>query len=164
MLDEDRKEHGAPERILRSPGDRSGGGFDASAKVGLSKQAFERLARLRYQLRVFLRFSEEASRAAGLTPQQHQLLLALKGFPGRDFATPAELAERLQIRHNACVGLVTRAEQLGLVTRRANDDDHRSVWVHLTPAGEQVLLALSQLHLEELRRMGLWMSDGEEGG
>jgi DNA-binding MarR family transcriptional regulator len=122
----------------------------------LSKSTFDRLAEIRYQLRRFIRFSEHAARSAGITPQQHQLLLAIKGFPGREHATPAELAERLQIRHNACVGLVNRSEQCGLVHRSPHPDDHRSVFVHLSGRGERILEKLSHTHLEELRRIGIW--------
>lgn len=124
---------------------------------GLSKETFEKLADLRYQIRRFIHFSEEAAREMGLTPQQHQLLLMIKGFPGRDYATPTELAERLQLRHHTCLGLISRAEQMNLLYRTQNEDDHRSLWIHLTPKGEQVLERLSHIHLEELHRIGLWM-------
>ncbi|MCY0876309.1 MAG: MarR family transcriptional regulator [Firmicutes bacterium] len=123
----------------------------------LPKETFEELAQLRYQMRKFIHFSEEAARKMGLTPQQHQLLLMIKGFPGRDYATPTELAERLQLRHHTCLGLISRTEQLGLLYRTPNEDDHRSVWIHLTQNGEQLLEQLSHIHLEELRRIGLWM-------
>lgn len=126
-------------------------------QCGLSKETFEKLADLRYQMRRFIHFSEEAAREMGLTPQQHQLLLMIKGFPGRDYATPTELAERLQLRHHTCLGLISRAEQMNLLYRTQNEDDHRSLWIHLTPKGEQVLERLSHIHLEELHRIGLWM-------
>lgn len=126
-------------------------------QCGLSKETFEKLADLRYQIRRFIHFSEEAAREMGLTPQQHQLLLMIKGFPGRDYATPTELAERLQLRHHTCLGLISRAEQMNLLYRTQNEDDHRSLWIHLTPKGEQVLERLSHIHLEELHRIGLWM-------
>ncbi|MGH3602753.1 MAG: MarR family transcriptional regulator, partial [Pseudonocardiaceae bacterium] len=86
----------------------------------LTKQDFEALARFRFGIRRYLRFSEEAVRRDGLTPQQYQLLLALKGFPGREWATVRELADRLQVRHHSVVELVDRAQGQGLVERGAH--------------------------------------------
>jgi DNA-binding MarR family transcriptional regulator len=120
----------------------------------LSKRHLEVLAEVRYALRRFLRFGEDAARKAGLTPQQHQLLLAVKGFPGRDWATVGEVAERLQLRHHSAVGLVDRAEQLGLITRRQSPDDRRMVRIGLTQAGEKVLARLTPLHLVEMKLLG----------
>ncbi|GLG02323.1 MarR family transcriptional regulator [Alicyclobacillus hesperidum subsp. aegles] len=120
-----------------------------------SKQEYVQLAEFRYRLRKFMHFSEEAARSVGITPQQHQLLLAVAGFPERDFATPTELAERLQLRHHSCLGLIQRCEQLGLVERERNPADKRSVLIHLTPAGKQLLDKLTVLHLSELGRLGL---------
>jgi DNA-binding MarR family transcriptional regulator len=111
-----------------------------------------RLARFRYELRRFLRFSERAARASGLTPQQHQLLLGVAGFTGRGWATISELAEFLQERHNAVVGLVQRAERKGLVRKAPGERDQRVVRVYLPPAGEQLLLRLSKLHQREVRK------------
>jgi len=119
----------------------------------LSKADFEALAAFRYELRRFLRFSEEAARAHGLTPQQHQLLLAVKGFPGRDWATIRDLADRLQLRHHSVVGEVDRAVESGLVVREPHPDDRRAVRVRLTPAGESVLEQLSLAHRDELGRL-----------
>ncbi|MGN9787545.1 MarR family winged helix-turn-helix transcriptional regulator [Nonomuraea sp. ZG12] len=119
----------------------------------LTKQDFEALARFRFGIRRYLRFSEETVREDGLTPQQYQLLLALKGFPGREWATVRELAERLQLRHHSVVELVNRAQAQDLVSRGAHPDDGRAVRVLLTPKGEQVLARLSALHRDELRRM-----------
>jgi len=119
----------------------------------LTKQDFEALARFRFGIRRYLRFSEEAVRRDGLTPQQYQLLLALKGFPGREWATVRELADRLQLRHHSVVELVDRAQGQGLVERAAHPDDGRAVRVSLTPWGQQVLARLSALHRDQLRRM-----------
>lgn len=130
----------------------------------LPKGTFVQLAEMRYRMRQFLHFSEEAARAMGLTPQQHQLLLMIKGFPGRDYATPTELAQRLQIRHHTCLGLISRAEQLQLLVRTQNDEDRRSVWIHLTDKGETILERLSQIHLDELRRIGLWVATDSHAG
>ncbi|MDR4947099.1 MarR family winged helix-turn-helix transcriptional regulator [Neobacillus cucumis] len=121
----------------------------------LNKETYESLAEFRYQLKKFLHFSDSEARKVGVTPQQHQLLLAIKGFPGRDAATPRELAERLFITHNACVGLIDRCSQLGLVTRVNNPDDGRSVLIKLTLQGEEILQKLSEIHLEEIIRIGL---------
>jgi DNA-binding MarR family transcriptional regulator len=118
-----------------------------------SKADYEAVAAFRYALRRFLRFSDDAARRHGLTPQQHQLLLAVKGYPGRDWATIGELAERLQRRHHTVVGEIDRAERAGLVTREAHPDDRRVVEIHLTPSGEAVLAALTAVHRDELRGM-----------
>jgi DNA-binding MarR family transcriptional regulator len=119
----------------------------------LTKQDFEALARFRFGIRRYLRFSEETVRHHGVTPQQYQLLLALKGFPGRDWALIRELAERLQLRHHSVVELVNRAQGEGLVERAPDPDDSRAVRVLLTDLGEQILARLSALHRDELRRM-----------
>ncbi len=126
---------------------------DPPAGPSLSKQDFEALARFRFGIRRYLRFSEETVRSHGLTPQQYQLLLALKGFPGRDWATVRELAERLQLRHHSVVELVNRAQGQDLVERVPHPDDARAVRVLLTERGEGVLGMLSALHRDELRRM-----------
>jgi DNA-binding MarR family transcriptional regulator len=126
------------------------GGADAEP---LSKADFEALARFRAGIRRYLRFSEETVRRHGVTPQQYQLMLALKGFPGRDWAVVRELAEQLQLRHHSVVELVDRAQQEGLVQRGADPDDARAVRVGLTRRGEQLLGRLSALHRDELRRM-----------
>lgn len=116
----------------------------------LSKADYECLADFRYQLRRFLRFSEEVSQAHGVTALQYLLLLQLKGYPGRDWATVAELAERLQSHHHSTVALVTRCEKAGLVARRAGRDDRRCVEVHLTAQGDALLAELARLHRDQL--------------
>ncbi len=125
----------------------------------LSKDVYEFLGDFRYQIRKFLRFSEAAARNHGLTPQQHQLILAVKGYPDRDYVTPSELAERLQLTHHACVGLIDRCEQIGLVTRRPNPDDGRSVLIEVTDKGLEILQTLSEIHLEEIKRIGFFKED-----
>lgn len=122
-------------------------------KTTMSKDVYIFLSEFRYQLRKFLNFSETAARELGITPQQHQLLLAIMGFPEKDFATPRELSERLQITHHACVGLIDRCEQLGFVTRRKNPEDGRSVLVEVTQKGKEILEMLSEAHLEEINRI-----------
>jgi DNA-binding MarR family transcriptional regulator len=120
----------------------------------LSKAQYERLAAFRYTLRQFYHFSEEAAHAVGTTPQHHQALLAIKGFPGRDYVTVGELAERLQLRHHSAVGLVDRLMIENLVARTHSSQDRRQVFVQLTSQGEAVLEKLSSAHTEQLRRMG----------
>ena len=111
------------------------------------------MARFRSGIRHYLRFSEETVRNHGVTPQHYQLLLALKGFPDREWATVRELAERLQLRHHSVVELVDRAQARGLVDRGPHPDDARMVRVQLTEDGEQTLAHLSALHRDELRRL-----------
>lgn len=124
-----------------------------TAQQGLTKQDFEALARFRFGIRSYMRFSEETVRARGVTPQHYQLLLVLKGFPGREWATVGELADRLRLRHHSVGELVDRAQAHGLVTRAPHPDDARAVRVLLSDDGEQVLARLSALHRDELRRM-----------
>ena len=120
----------------------------------ISAAELEALATFRYTLRQFLAFSDEAARAVGLTPQQHQALLSVQGFPGRAQVTISELAERLQIRHHSAVGLVNRLVALKLLRRVAGQTDRRQVFVRLTPAGARLLDRLSEAHRAELRRLG----------
>ncbi len=116
----------------------------------MSKADFEALAGFRYQLRRFLRFSEEVTHRNGVTPLQYLLMLQIKGFPGREWATVAELAERLQAKHHGVVSLVSRCEAAGWVRRTSSRNDKRCVEVELTPAGEACLEQLARLHREEL--------------
>ena len=118
------------------------------------KKHYEALASLRHALRRFLNFSQEEARKAGLTPQQHQALLALRGFPGRDYASVGELAERLQLRHHSTVGLVDRLAGRGLLRRSPSALDGRKVELRLTAKGEKVIQRLSAAHLRELRQFG----------
>ncbi len=117
----------------------------------MSKTDFETLANFRYQLRRFLRFSEEATRSSGVTPLQYQLMLQIKGFPGREWATVAELAERLQAKHHGVVALISRCEAAGLVRRNTGRGDQRRVEVTLTASGVRCLERLGRLHRDELR-------------
>ncbi|MFO7305737.1 MAG: MarR family transcriptional regulator [Gammaproteobacteria bacterium] len=116
----------------------------------ITKKQYEILANFRYELRRFLRYSEQISRKHGVTPLQYQLLLQIKGFPGRERASVSELAERLQAKHHGVVSLVTRCEALGLVRRRVDDSDRRRVMVELTEKGEKRLERLAELHRQEL--------------
>lgn len=142
---------------------------DEQATEPLTKADFEALARFRFAIRRYLRFSEQAVRGHGLTPQQYQLLLGLKGFPGREWATLTELADRLQLRHHSVVELVNRAQAQDLVTRASDPTDARLVRVVLTRHGDRALARLSALHRDELRRLGTALtvpdwSDAAGGG
>ena len=117
----------------------------------MSKTDFETLAQFRYALRRFLRFSEEVTRQSGVTPLQYQLMLQIKGFPGRDWANIDELAERLQAKHHGVVSLISRCEEAGWVKRHVSRGDKRRVEVQLTKKGEECLEQLARLHRDELR-------------
>ena len=119
----------------------------------MAKADFERLASFRYQLRRFLRFSEDLTRSHGITNLQYQLLLQLEGFPGRSWVSVGELAERLQAHHHGVVALVSRCEAMGLVRRRAHADDRRRVEIHLTAKGRRCVTTLAARHREELRSL-----------
>jgi DNA-binding MarR family transcriptional regulator len=125
-----------------------------SASTPLSKQQYETLASFRFALRQFLRFSEDAANAAGCLPQQYQALLAIKGFPGRDYVTVRELADRLHIKHHSAVGLIDRLVAEKFVTRGPSPEDGRRVHVRLTVRGQRVLEKLASAHREQLRRIG----------
>jgi DNA-binding MarR family transcriptional regulator len=119
----------------------------------LPSEAVRRLAWFRYRVRCFLRFSERVARSSGITPQQHQLLLGVAGYTGRGWATISELAEFLQGRHNAVVGLVQRAAERGLVRKLPGEKDHRFVKVHLTRKGYAILDKISRMNIAELRAL-----------
>lgn len=123
------------------------------ARTGTFDEIVSDLARFRYTLRIFLRFSENAARAAGVTPQQHQLMLGVAGFTGRGSATISELAEFLQERNHSVVGLVARAARRGLVHSEPDSRDRRVVVVSLTSAGKRLLARLSRLHHQEIARV-----------
>jgi DNA-binding MarR family transcriptional regulator len=114
---------------------------------------YQTLLQLRTGLRRFLRWSEGQAEAAGLTPAQHQLLLAIKGHPDPQGPTIGDVAEYLLLRHHSAVGLVDRAESCGLVVRRRDSANHSMVRLQLTPEGSRKLEALSELHLEELSHL-----------
>lgn len=119
----------------------------------ITKSEYETLAAFRYSLRQFLHFSEEVAHSVGLAPQQHQALLSIKGFPGRDKITITELAEQMQIRHHSAVGLVDRLMAQGFLVREQSLTDRRQVYVTLSSKGLAILEQLSAVHKEELRRM-----------
>ncbi|ACC73598.1 transcriptional regulator, MarR family [Paraburkholderia phymatum STM815] len=119
----------------------------------LNKADYEQLSEFRYQMRRFERFSEQAAQGEGITPLQYLLLLHIKGYPDREWATIGELAERLQAQHHGVVALVSRCEALELVKRKVSETDRRQVEVHLLKAGEKVLARLAELHRAELRSL-----------
>jgi DNA-binding MarR family transcriptional regulator len=115
---------------------------------------YRTLAELRYQIRRFLRTREVAARAAGIEPQQHLMLLQVKGLEGERPITIGALAERLQLRHHSTVELLDRLVARGLLRRRRDSQDRREVVVSLRPAGEAVLRRLALYSLRELRAEG----------
>ena len=134
----------------------------------ITKADFEQIARLRYQLRKFLRFSEDLCRANGLTPLQYQFLIQVIGSEGRDWSTIGEIAEKLQAKHHGVVALVDRCEKLDLVERRQGATDRRQVEIHLRPKGLEIVHRLAGLHRPELRLLerifGEALSHGEGAG
>lgn len=112
---------------------------------------YQALAEFRYRIRRYLHFCEQIARSVGLEPQQHQLLLAIKGLPTNRKATIGEIAERLQIQHHSTVELIDRMADRGYVERQRDETDQRRVLVSLTYRGEEILQKLSHTALAELR-------------
>ena len=121
--------------------------------VPLEDEQYRELLRFRVALRRFLRWSDAQAVAAGLTAQQHQLLLAIRGHEGTAAPTIGEVAESLLLKHHSVVELVDRTEQAGFVKRIVDGDDRRVVHLSLTRSGHRVLDVLSATHLEELARL-----------
>jgi DNA-binding MarR family transcriptional regulator len=119
----------------------------------LRESEYRQLADFRYAIRTFLEFSEQAARGAGITPQQHQALLAIRGMTSEDGANLGFIAERLRVRHHSAVELVNRLVTAKLVVRNEDAADRRRVVVTLTPKAEKILQSLSATHIEELRRL-----------
>ena len=117
-------------------------------------EPYQQLAEFRHQIRQFLRFSEEAARRYGLEPQQHQLLVALKGLPPGLRPNVQTLSSRLCIRHNTTVELIDRLAERGLLTRKTSPQDRREVLLELTPSGSDLLQKLFTLHWQELQTAG----------
>lgn len=129
-------------------------GKPESSKQSITKSQYRQIAEFRYRIRRFLHFSEESARASGIEPQQHQLLLAIKGMPEGMRPTIKALSERLCLRHHSTVELIDRTVTHGAVVRRHSDEDRREVLVELTVEGEQLLESLSILHWQELQTAG----------
>jgi len=127
---------------------------DIVSGVALSEEDFEQLLALRTGLRQFLHWSEEQARSAGLTPAQHQLLLAVRGHPNEEGPTIGELAGYLVLRHHSASELVDRAQAAGLVQRSVDSRNASIVRVTLSPLGTEMLDRLSAAHLEELSQLG----------
>ncbi|HUN88892.1 MAG TPA: MarR family winged helix-turn-helix transcriptional regulator [Terriglobales bacterium] len=125
-----------------------------ASKDEFNLQDFQALAEFRYNIRRFMRASEQILRPAGLKPQQYQLMLHIKGLPEGQQATIGDIAERLQIQHHSTVELVDRMSARGLIRRKRAGDDRRQVLLELTPKGEKVLREMANLHREELRNTG----------
>jgi DNA-binding MarR family transcriptional regulator len=119
----------------------------------LTREDYENLLAFRTSLRRFLHWSQTQARAVGLTPTQHQLLVAIKGHPGGQGPTVGDLAGYLMLRHHSAVELVDRAEAGGLVERWADSDDGRVIRVRLTAEGRQRLDKLVPSHLDELQHL-----------
>ncbi|GHO59465.1 MarR family winged helix-turn-helix transcriptional regulator [Ktedonobacter robiniae] len=115
---------------------------------------YRELAEFRYQIRRYIHFSEQMARSVGLEPQQHQLLLAIKGLPQQQKPTIGYLAERLQIQHHSTVELVNRLVEREYVERKRDTVDQRRVLVQLTHKGEDVLQRLAATMLAELSTTG----------
>ena len=122
-------------------------------KRKLTDADYERLAEFRYGLRRFLQWSEQQARQAGITPTQHQLLLAIRSSADPRGATVGEVAEVLIIRHHSAVGLIDRAQDAGLITRERDPDTQSIVHLKLTDFGARTLSALSEVHLRELAQL-----------
>jgi DNA-binding MarR family transcriptional regulator len=125
----------------------------------MRKEEYVALAAFRRSLRQYLRFVELGARRAGITPQQHQVLLTIRGQPLHEWASIRDLAESLQLKHNAAVGLVDRCAAAGLVVRSSNPGDQRLVRVSLTPKGAEILSILTERNLEELRHLDLFAEE-----
>jgi DNA-binding MarR family transcriptional regulator len=125
-----------------------------TALASLRPEDYASLAAYRHALRQFLHFSTEAARAAGLTQQQYQVLLAIKSSPNDDLLSIGQLAESMLLRHNSAVGLVDRLARQRLLRRVPDGDDGRRVRIRLTAGGEKLLSRLAAIHRDELRRLG----------
>ncbi len=119
----------------------------------LTEKQWRTLLSFRIALRAFLHWSEGQAASVGLTAAQHQLLVAVRGHPGKDDPTISDLAGYLFVRHHSAIGLLERAEALGLVQRYRDPEDQRLVRVVLTPLGHERVEALAAAHLEELKRL-----------
>ncbi len=126
----------------------------AERRFKLTTRDYARLAAFRHALRGFLRFSEDAASAVGLTTQHYQAMLVLRACPEERRVTIAELAAELFIKHNSAVELVDRLVREGLVVRQASLADRRKVELCLTPRGREVLAKLAGVHRRELKRVG----------
>lgn len=126
--------------------------------MAFDKKDYESLLQFRMAIRKYIHFVDEGARAVGITPQQHQLMLAVKGQKGKDWASVSEVAEALQLKHNSAVGLATRCQAAGLIEKEAFPGDHRIVRICLTEKGENILAELSQRNIEQLQTLNQAMN------
>src|SRR5579871_48028 len=138
-------------RISQTAKANGRGGMRSAPHKGLSDAHFRQLAEFRYRIRQFLHFTEESARAHGIEPQQHQLLLAIKGLPEGARPTVTTISERLWLRHHSTVELVDRLEKQGAIARRHGEEDRREVLLALTPVGEKLLSQITRSIWPELR-------------
>jgi DNA-binding MarR family transcriptional regulator len=132
-------------------------------KRELDDADYRRLLQFRTSLRRFLHWSEEQAEKVGLTAAQHQLLLAVRGHEGPQGPTIGDAAGYLLLRHHSVVGLVDRAVRAGLVERQEDPIDRRVVRLRLTPQGASILQTLTELHLEEIKRLAPRVRDISQG-
>lgn len=116
----------------------------------LNKHDFETLSEFRYQISKFVRFSEDVARQHGITPLQYLMMLHIKGYPGREWATVGELADRLQTQQHGVVALISRCEKLELVERRRSSEDRRRIEVHLLKDGQEMVEQIARQHRTQL--------------
>jgi DNA-binding MarR family transcriptional regulator len=126
---------------------------DPDSRLDLADNEYRRLLAFRTGIRRFLSWSEAQAATVGVTPAQHQLMLAIRGHDGPDGPTIREVADALILRHNSAVGLIDRAVEAGLVSRHVDERDARVVRLRLTALGARRIRQLSGAHLEELRRL-----------
>ncbi len=126
----------------------------AEKRLKLKTEDYAKLAEFRLLLRTFLRFSEVAAAAEGLTSQHYQAMLVLRGWSGHDVPTINDLSRELLIKHNSAVGLVDRLVEGGLARRERSRVDGRKVEIHLTRQGRDVLARLAAVHRRELTQIG----------
>lgn len=131
--------------------------------MALSQTNYQRLLAVRSGLRRFLHWSEEQARESGLTPAQHQLLLAVAGHPGPTGPAIGDVAEYLALRHHSAVGLIDRAAAAGLVTRRPDEQNHSVIRLALTESGLEKLDRLTEAHVRELKQLAPAMRTLWEG-
>jgi len=133
--------------------------MESSRETDLDLEGYRALAELRHQIRRFLHFSEEQARLHDIEPQQHQMLLAIKGLPEGARPTVGEIARRLQIRHHSAVELADRLTERGFISRQPNAEDRREIRLKLTAAGDRLLRKLSMAHRNELQNAGPALRD-----
>lgn len=118
----------------------------------IDEEDYAALATFRFEMRRFLQFSEKAARVEGLTPQQHQALLAIRAAKGEDMLI-GDLAEQLLLKPHSTSELTSRLAERGLIERKPSATDRREVRIGLTDSARTILASLSTSHRNELRRL-----------